>query len=248
VKPAPAILLIGICVVHPFARAQTLPPYTPTAAYTDRTLHGFTVRVNPAVLERRADCEPALELLAEKLAETRKLLPPRCLQKLSKVRFWIEWEQRKNGAAEFHPSKAWLQANGHNPEKAGDIEISNIRNFVKWCRDDQPMMVLHELAHAYHHRVLGRGDRAVLDTYEAARRSGNYERVEHKSGEKRRAYALNDDAEYFAELTEAYFGKNDFFPFNRDELKTHDPTGYALMEKVWSHGTTSRRTGEETWE
>ena len=48
-----------------------------------------------------------------------------------------------------------------------------------------------------------------------------------------RHYALNNDEEYFAETTEAYFGKNDFFPFERAELKEFDPTGYALMEEVW---------------
>ena len=39
---------------------------------------------------------------------------------------------------------------------------------------------------------------------------------------------------YFAELSEAYFGTNDFYPFVRAELKEHDPRGYALMEKAWS--------------
>jgi hypothetical protein len=39
--------------------------------------------------------------------------------------------------------------------------------------------------------------------------------------------------EYFAELTEAYFGKNDFFPFERADLKKYDPTGYKLMQDVW---------------
>jgi dipeptidyl-peptidase-4 len=39
--------------------------------------------------------------------------------------------------------------------------------------------------------------------------------------------------EYFAEATEAYFGKNDFFPFNREELKAHDPLMHDLVGKLW---------------
>ena len=38
----------------------------------------------------------------------------------------------------------------------------------------------------------------------------------------------------FAELTEAYFGQNDWFPHNREELRNYDPRGYKMIEEVWS--------------
>ena len=37
----------------------------------------------------------------------------------------------------------------------------------------------------------------------------------------RGAYAISSPMEYFAESTEAFFSRNDFFPFTRDELKRH---------------------------
>ena len=37
----------------------------------------------------------------------------------------------------------------------------------------------------------------------------------------------------FAETTEAFFSRNDFFPFTRAELKQHDPEMFALLEKLW---------------
>jgi hypothetical protein len=49
-----------------------------------------------------------------------------------------------------------------------------------------------------------------------------------------RAYALNNYLEFFAELTEAYFVRNDFFPFTRDELRQYDAVGYAMIESVWN--------------
>jgi tRNA U38,U39,U40 pseudouridine synthase TruA len=104
---------------------------------------------------------------------------------------------------------------------------------VKWTTEDQPMMVLHELAHAYHHQVLTRGNSDVLKAFENAVKSKKYEMVPYVRGQKLRAYALTNDTEYFAELTEAYFGRNDFYPFTREELKTFDPEGYALMERIW---------------
>ena len=39
--------------------------------------------------------------------------------------------------------------------------------------------------------------------------------------------------EYFAELCEAYWGENDYYPFNKEQLKEHDPEGFAMMESIW---------------
>ena len=48
-----------------------------------------------------------------------------------------------------------------------------------------------------------------------------------------RAYAMTNPMEYFAEGTEAFFSRNDFFPFNRDELRQHDPGLDALLSRLW---------------
>ena len=47
------------------------------------------------------------------------------------------------------------------------------------------------------------------------------------------AYALNDAEEYFAEITEAYYWENDFYPFLKADLYSHDPTGYEMLEVAW---------------
>jgi hypothetical protein len=46
-------------------------------------------------------------------------------------------------------------------------------------------------------------------------------------------YAMTDPMEYFAETTEAFFSRNDFFPFTRDELQSHDPKMVTLLKKLW---------------
>ena len=45
---------------------------------------------------------------------------------------------------------------------------------------------------------------------------------------------MSNHKEYFAETTEAFFSRNDFFPFTRDELKKHDPDMFALLETLWN--------------
>jgi Mlc titration factor MtfA (ptsG expression regulator) len=44
---------------------------------------------------------------------------------------------------------------------------------------------------------------------------------------------MTNPMEYFAETTEAFFSRNDFFPFTRDELKQHDPEMEKLLARLW---------------
>jgi hypothetical protein len=164
------------------------------------------------------------------------------LAKLRQARIWLEWQQREDTAAQFHPARAWLLAHGYNPEKAGDVEICHVRNWVAWSRGEQPSSLLHELAHAYHFRVLGEKEPLIAEAYEHAMAGGLYGAVSYGGGGLRQAHAAKNAAEYFAELTEAYFGRNDFYPFTRADLLRYDPVGYRVVEELWSVGATKRPT------
>ena len=102
-----------------------------------------------------------------------------------------------------------------------------------WAK--HPYVVLHELAHAYHNQVLegGFAEPRVKAAYDGAVEAGIYDEVMSHTGRKVRHYGLNNQMEYFAETTEAYFGVNDFYPFVRAELKEFDPMGFAMMEEIW---------------
>lgn len=205
----------------------------PISAYVWRNIMGFTVLIHREVLGHPAEMVDALQELEKQIRQINRAVPLEPLRELRRVRIWLEWENKPSGAAEYHPSAEWLREHGYNPEKAGDIEINNARNFVKWSRGEQPWMLLHELAHAYHHQVLGYENRMVLIAYQHAMRRGLYEQVEYIRGGKQRAYATTNVQEYFAELSEAYFGKNDFYPFTREELARHDPLGHKMLQSVW---------------
>jgi Mlc titration factor MtfA (ptsG expression regulator) len=120
---------------------------------------------------------------------------------------------------------------------AKSVEFTNVRTFEAESRR-MPVFVLHELTHAYHDRVLGLDHAGIKAAYEKAKAGGKYDRVERQDSEGHtsmdRAYALTNDKEYFAECTEAFFGRNDFFPYTREQLKQHDPEMFALLEKVWN--------------
>ena len=93
--------------------------------------------------------------------------------------------------------------------------------------------MLHELSHAFHDQVLGFDDERVRQVWENYRMSGNGGSVLHISGRRIRPYALTDHKQFFAEMSDAYRGMNDFFPFNDAELKESEPETWALLEQIW---------------
>jgi hypothetical protein len=94
-------------------------------------------------------------------------------------------------------------------------------------------VILHELAHAYHDQVLGFDEPRVRDAYDAYKKSGRGDKALLFNGSRVKHYALTDHKEFFAEMTESYFGVNDFFPFNRAELKESEPEIFRLMADIW---------------
>ncbi len=44
---------------------------------------------------------------------------------------------------------------------------------------------------------------------------------------------LTNQMEFFAEMTECYFGSNGFYPFGTGELKQAEPETFALMAAIW---------------
>jgi hypothetical protein len=97
----------------------------------------------------------------------------------------------------------------------------------------QPWAMLHELAHAYHDQVLDFEHAGVKAAWKKIKESGRFNSVLHIYGHKTKHYALTDQKEFFAEMTEAYFGVNDFFPFNRGELKQSEPEIHDLLRNIW---------------
>ena len=96
-----------------------------------------------------------------------------------------------------------------------------------------PAVILHELAHAYHDQCLGFDDPAIIEVYDKAMAAGIYEDVLLYNGQRVRHYGATNHKEYFAEGTEAYFYRNDFYPFVAAELKEYDPALYDFLAEIW---------------
>ncbi|RYD21667.1 MAG: hypothetical protein EOP88_10565 [Verrucomicrobiaceae bacterium] len=224
------ILVAGMVLVSGPVSAGEKPRLT-AADYQVEAAGKWTVHVQRALDDhpRRA---VAVELLKAKLAEVERLLPLAATAEMVKVPVWLSRDAAAGAC--YHPSADWLRQNGRVVEMARAIEIQNVDHFIDWS-PTQPMMVLHELAHAWQDRVLedGNGNAEIAKAYQTAKDSGIYQNVRHKDGSNRQAYAMTNPMEYFAECTEAWFGTNDFQPFDREELQKFDPAGARMVEKMW---------------
>lgn len=232
--------IVGAAVAAP---PSTVIDHSPTSAPAreKRDVSGWTLYVSRELLDRDAETtQRAIGLLKKQLDEIAAVAPAKAVEELQRVPLYFSPEYPKSGArAEFHPDADWLVKNGRDPAMAKAVEFTNIRIFEREM-DRMPNFALHELAHAYHNRFLpgGFGNPEIKAAYDKTKASGKYDRVErwHGNGKPNTfelAYAMKNPMEYFAETSEAFFSRNDFFPFTREELKRHDPEMYALLTKLW---------------
>ncbi|MDG2166328.1 MAG: zinc-dependent peptidase [Opitutales bacterium] len=226
------LLVLAGVVFQSSTRAQSLS--LSVDGYTSQMLKGWTVYVSDELREQRPkETERALELLKGQCTKVINVVPQSTVTELQKVRLWVSLPSNdRRPRAEFHPSKDWLIDNGMHPEKEKGVEFTNTAILEKEIIR-MPMLLLHELSHAYHNLVLGFEYPEILRLYEQAKANGSYERVKRHNREPQKAYAITNHKEYFAECTEAFFGENDFYPFNSRELKEHDPEMYDLLTEIW---------------
>ena len=129
---------------------------TPQGEYQVRQLQGWQVNVASGV-PGNAPGDAALALLDAQLAAVAQVVPAAALARLREVPLWLSAHDTVCPAACYHPSAEWLSEHGYEPAKHGGVEITDVQRFVDWSQQ-QPWMVLHELAHSYHHQVLGFND------------------------------------------------------------------------------------------
>ncbi|MBA4017626.1 MAG: metallopeptidase [Pirellula sp.] len=217
-------------------KKKQAPDTPPTIEREEKTIEGWRVRVDKRLLTgpagelgRRAE-----RLLRDKLYEISELAPQQQLERLRRVNIVVDLDHGRLTSMQYHPSAEWLRTNGYAVDLEKCFHIPSAERFVGLRHQrTQPWCVLHELAHAYHDQVLGFDDKEIRAAYEAAKAGGTYDDVLHIHGHKTKHYALTTPMEYFAELSEAYFGTNDFYPFVRGELMQHDPRAHAILEKTW---------------
>jgi hypothetical protein len=222
----------------PRAPAPAKKPEKPAqpASRSVRHLEGWTIRVDDRLFQEpnAALGKRALRFLENKLADIKVVVPPDRLKKLQAVTIVMDLSCGGLGPMQYHPSSEWLRGNGYSADLAKCVHIPRAADLATRRNiNEQPWVILHELAHAYHDQVLGFEEPRIRAAFEKYKKSGHGDRTLLYNGRRVRHYALTNHKEFFAEMTEAFFGVNDFFPFNRAELKEAEPEIQELLTVIW---------------
>ncbi len=226
------LLLITLMCVRAFAAEK---PPIPTA-HTTRDIEGWTVRVDDRLLkgEGAALGERALKLLTARLVAITIVVPEKALAKLRAITIELDLDYGDLRIMQYHPDAGWLKAHGYSETLAKCVHIPGAEEFLSPFENHRmPWVVLHELSHGYHDQVLGFEEPRIAAVWKKFCDSGKYKSVLTSPGPMREHYGLTDAKEFFAEMTEAYFGSNDFYPFVAGELKQAEPETFALMADIW---------------
>jgi len=228
----PLALLVLLALASPILAAE---PFKPTS-HTDRQLEGWTIRVDDRLLKGadEATGTKALRFLEGKLADIKVVVPADRLKKLQAVVIVLDLSHGKLESMQYHPGAGWLKQNGYSEDLVKCVHLPRAADLAtKRNIREQPWVILHELAHAYHDQVLGFDEPRIREAQEKYKQSGRGDKTLLFDGRRVKHYGLTNPMEFFAEITEAYFGTNDFFPFNRAELKESEPEIYELLKEVW---------------
>jgi hypothetical protein len=243
-----AVLTLGIAVrTRADDSKNTSPPKPdPLSSYDQFERQGFRIMVSQRVIQVGA----ALRNLETHLERTNRAVPDAYKTLLHSVTLWIEIDQAPTGNSPAHYVPIDVSGIGDYgvlAEKRGGIVIyANSyldKDISDFCSRAIPGWLLHELGHAVHDQVLGLDNRKVKQTFAQAMERKLYDSVQWHWAKlfgkwiplRARAYAATNQLEYFAELSTAYLNCcSCFYPFTREELRKHDPAGYALMEYIWS--------------
>lgn len=221
----------------------------PVPGYKHSKIEGFDVLLQAKVLEHAEDARfkrKPLDVLELELNTITRSLPPNTVRVLRGIVIWVEWDDTddpdyaKGVLAKYYGvwgnRGMWSLQNDKHPGKANNIEIISLKNLT---REHQPgvklerCVILHELSHAVHLQLFGPNNPTIHAAYKQAMERKLYDETTDVYGKKRQPYARTNEREYFAELSCAYLNKLHYYPFNRDDLKKHDQTGYKMMEATW---------------
>ena len=218
---ASTLVMLSIC--------GPLRAYEPNSKYTTMAIQGWKVLVNKGLLEKDSKHfeagQKALEKFHDDFYTLTKMLQTARLRDIQSTPVWLEVDTTvssdgsRKPCFHYHPGLKWLIDNDYNPAKHKCVEIGKAATYARQGDRSQRVM-LHELAHSYHNRFLGFGDKAILSAYKTAKASGKY---------PKKIYAMSDFKEYFACLTVWCFDTAD----RRETAQDRDPEGMKLVAKIW---------------
>ena len=223
-----------------FKPAKAVNYRVPERTYVITNLNGWSVHLEQELVEEQRElADKATHRLAEKLQVVLSLVPSQTHARLQRLPiFLLLGEESKKGGrdngAEYFQKHAPDYWNWIDPRWGSALVIYSARNYV-WLSDEWAVrLLIHELAHAWHLEQWPEEQEDILAAWKHARANNLYLNVKAVNGTMiPRAYSMDNQLEYFAELSCAFFWKGEYEPFDRKALQIYDPVGVAMLRKMW---------------
>lgn len=216
---------------------------TPARKYDLITQGPWTISVESSLYNtNRKLASQAADLLSINLNKVLHLLPSHSHPVVKSLKLFImhgtKHKDREQGLQYFHAGEpAFIRSLDQNWNHA--LVVYSAENYVYINAASEIWglkSTLHEVAHGYHRSHWPSDQPDMVNAWKNAAEKGLYRNVadvEKKDFIHPVAYAMENNSEYFAELTACYFFRINYYPDTRSKLKTYDPMGYALIQKLW---------------
>ena len=213
----------------------------PPRNYVTLQMHGWSVLVEKQLSDESPKlAEQTLRRLRNELSQIAGVLPVAALPKLRQLKIFVLYGDDATGGGrdnglEYYRSDAPRHHQWLDPRMGSSIVIFDAANYRNLSDLWATKSLVHEFGHAQHLEHFPEDHAEIYDTWKSAMDKGLYNVVRDEDQQKHMPnYAAQNHLEYFAELTAFYFVGGNYFPYNRARLKTHDPRGYKLVEKIWN--------------
>jgi hypothetical protein len=180
----------------------------------------------------------AVRKLAKIVGEVIAALPPHARDQMRSIKYYLMWGLRSPQGG-LKGGMRYVAVGSRNPlwdsRWHGGIVVYSADNLMAMSAAQAQRALAHEMAHARHLTRWSSREPGIYGPWEAAADRGLYKNVkDYKNRTIESAYAVKNQAEYFAELSACYFVGLHYEPFDRNGLRTYDPAGYRMVEKFWA--------------
>src|SRR5688572_30401324 len=101
-------------------------------------------------------------------------MPAERLKELQTITIVLDLSCGKLGAMQYHPDAGWLKRNGYTPDLVKCVHLPRAADVATRRNiNEQPWVILHELAHGYHDQFLSFDEPRIKAAYEMFKKSGH---------------------------------------------------------------------------
>jgi hypothetical protein len=181
--------------------------------------------------------------LVKDIANLKERLPSSVWAQIKKDTLWIE---SNSNTIAYHPKSG-------SDARKGNIRVGNLPKYLELVKKNQPELLAQNIGKLYVDKYVSTDIKTQIETHYNTIKTNKYKKVYYSDGIKlirssnlpltNRDQAVQfylhvpeaskDVLSYVGEITEAYLGENDYYPFDRKDLARYDPEALTFLQALW---------------